>query len=299
MLTVNPASTLIHHPPGQLEKMKVEARKNAKANFTWSKSSAEAIQFYKDVLQYFEKHQWECWSALDQDPCSRPWCGEVDPSCGETWSGRPCRLARDILDCFCHAPEKRGQQLLLLEALEAVWATSQQLLCTVIWSLPSHAFWESWLFCHIVEPSERPEAKLAVVSSWDNQKGSRFGLHRFAGTASIACMYRTKKKPSKGSAKSQLARIAFGILNPFGMTDQMLGRISIMSPWSLHCLLCSQQKHHRNGSTARGKSIHPHYPHQICEAVDMRAVQIDLSNLYPYQQCQGSPAKIRCFFNDF
>ena len=42
---------------GQLEKMKVEARKNAKANFTWSKSSAEAIQFYKDVLQYFEKHQ--------------------------------------------------------------------------------------------------------------------------------------------------------------------------------------------------------------------------------------------------
>lgn len=27
----------------------------------------------------------------------------------------------------------------------------------------------------------------------------------------------------------------------------------------------------------------------------MRAVQIDLSNLYPYQQCQGSPAKIHCF----
>ena len=38
-----------------LEKMKVEARKNAKANFTWSKSSDEAIQFYKDVLHYFQK----------------------------------------------------------------------------------------------------------------------------------------------------------------------------------------------------------------------------------------------------
>ncbi|CAK9065888.1 unnamed protein product [Durusdinium trenchii] len=36
----------------QLEKMKVEARKNAEANFKWSKSSDEAIQFYKDVLQY-------------------------------------------------------------------------------------------------------------------------------------------------------------------------------------------------------------------------------------------------------
>mmetsp|Transcript_42517 Transcript_42517/g.92398 ORF Transcript_42517/g.92398 Transcript_42517/m.92398 type:complete len:587 (-) Transcript_42517:184-1944(-) len=36
----------------QLDKMKVEARKNAEANFKWSKSSDEAIQFYKDVLQY-------------------------------------------------------------------------------------------------------------------------------------------------------------------------------------------------------------------------------------------------------
>jgi hypothetical protein len=36
--------------------MKAEARKNANANFTWSKSSAEAIQFHKDVLQYFEKY---------------------------------------------------------------------------------------------------------------------------------------------------------------------------------------------------------------------------------------------------
>lgn len=257
MLTVNPASTLIHHPPGQLEKMKVEARKNAKANFTWSKSSAEAIQFYKDVLQYFEKHQWECWSALDQDPCSRP-CGRKLTKLWETW-GWPCRLARDILDCFCHAPEKRGQQLLLLEALEAVG----QLLNNFMYSNLELAFacvLGKLIVLPIVEPSERPEAKLAVVSSWDNQKGSRFGLHRFAGPASIACMYRTKKKPSKGSAKSQLARIAFGILNPVGMPDQMLGRISIMSPWSLHCLLCSQQKHHRNGSTARGKSIHPHYP---------------------------------------
>lgn len=41
---------------GPLEKMKAEARKNANANFTWSKSSAEAIQFHKDVLQYFEKY---------------------------------------------------------------------------------------------------------------------------------------------------------------------------------------------------------------------------------------------------
>ena len=37
---------------GPLEKMKAEARKNAARNFTWSKSSDEAIQFYKDVLQY-------------------------------------------------------------------------------------------------------------------------------------------------------------------------------------------------------------------------------------------------------
>lgn len=36
----------------QLDRMKVEARKNAEANFKWSKSSDEAIQFYKDVLQY-------------------------------------------------------------------------------------------------------------------------------------------------------------------------------------------------------------------------------------------------------
>ena len=43
-------------PGGPLEKMKAEARKNAKANFTWSKSSAEAIQFHKDVLQYFERY---------------------------------------------------------------------------------------------------------------------------------------------------------------------------------------------------------------------------------------------------
>eukprot|EP00490_Sorites_sp_Unknown_P025670 CAMPEP_0114651222 /NCGR_PEP_ID=MMETSP0191-20121206/8184_1 /TAXON_ID=126664 /ORGANISM="Sorites sp." /LENGTH=575 /DNA_ID=CAMNT_0001865333 /DNA_START=156 /DNA_END=1883 /DNA_ORIENTATION=- len=40
---------------GALDKMKAEARKNAKANFTWSKSSAEAIQFHKDVLQYVER----------------------------------------------------------------------------------------------------------------------------------------------------------------------------------------------------------------------------------------------------
>ena len=39
---------------GPLEKMKLEARKNAEANFTWSKCSDEAIQFYKDVLKYFE-----------------------------------------------------------------------------------------------------------------------------------------------------------------------------------------------------------------------------------------------------
>ena len=43
---------------GQLDKMKAEARKNAEANFTWSKSSDEAIQFYKDVLQYFQNHRW-------------------------------------------------------------------------------------------------------------------------------------------------------------------------------------------------------------------------------------------------
>ena len=42
---------------GQLDKMKAEARKNAKENFTWSKSSDAAIQFYKDVLQYFQRHR--------------------------------------------------------------------------------------------------------------------------------------------------------------------------------------------------------------------------------------------------
>lgn len=45
---------------GQLDKMKAEARKNAKENFTWSKSSDAAIQFYKDVLQYFQSHRWGC-----------------------------------------------------------------------------------------------------------------------------------------------------------------------------------------------------------------------------------------------
>lgn len=39
-----------------LEQMKVAARANAAKNFTWSKCSEEAIQFYKDVLQYFELH---------------------------------------------------------------------------------------------------------------------------------------------------------------------------------------------------------------------------------------------------
>lgn len=42
---------------GNLDKMKAEARKNAEANFTWSKSSDEAIQFHKDVLQYFQRHR--------------------------------------------------------------------------------------------------------------------------------------------------------------------------------------------------------------------------------------------------
>lgn len=59
----------------------------------------------------------------------------------------------------------------------------------------------------IVEPSERPEAKLAVVSSWDNQKGSRFGLHRFAGPASIACMYRTKKSRARGQPSHSLQEL--------------------------------------------------------------------------------------------
>eukprot|EP00438_Fugacium_kawagutii_P005319 Skav210293 [mRNA] locus=scaffold475:90202:93130:- [translate_table: standard] len=39
-----------------LEKMKVEARKNAEANFTWPRSTGAAIKFYKDVLQFVERY---------------------------------------------------------------------------------------------------------------------------------------------------------------------------------------------------------------------------------------------------
>ena len=110
------------------------------------------------------------------------------------------------MDCFCHAPEKRGQQLLLLEALEAVG----QLLNNFMYSNLEIAFacvLGKLIVLPIVEPSERPEAKLAVVSSWDNQKGSRFGLHRFAGPASIACMYRTKKSRARGQPSRSLQEL--------------------------------------------------------------------------------------------
>ena len=110
---VNPASPW---SPGQLEKMKVEARKNAKANFTWSKSSAEAIQFYKDVLQYFEKHQWDV-----VDPWTKIHVGEKLT----WWDGLEAGLAGSpfwlFLGLFLQkAPEIQvpSQQLLLLEALK-------------------------------------------------------------------------------------------------------------------------------------------------------------------------------------
>ena len=52
-LDMKDAKRAIQEVIPQLDKMKVEARKNAEANFRWSKSSDEAIEFYKHVLQYY------------------------------------------------------------------------------------------------------------------------------------------------------------------------------------------------------------------------------------------------------
>ena len=54
-LDMQDAKRAIQEVIPKLDKMKAEARQNAKANFTWSKSSDEAIQFYKDVLQYYAR----------------------------------------------------------------------------------------------------------------------------------------------------------------------------------------------------------------------------------------------------
>ena len=56
-----------------VEKMKVEARKNA-LNYTWSQSSAEAIEFYKDTLRLFFSQET---SAIRDDPCGACSCYRV------------------------------------------------------------------------------------------------------------------------------------------------------------------------------------------------------------------------------
>ena len=106
------------------------------------------------------------------------------------------------MDCFCHAPEKGAKNCYCLKHKAVgtllnnfMYSNLELALARILGKL-------------IVLPIEhhlsvpKPNLLLAVLS-WDHQKGSRFGLHRFAGPASIACVYRTKSQ-----GVSQLAGIA-------------------------------------------------------------------------------------------
>ena len=151
--------------------MKAEARKNANANFTWSKSSAEAIQFHKDVLQYFEKYGWAAGmtsiSFADESICRQS--GRLD--CFSI-----CRQSACPIQSFCRAQRMfpRLEKCKALPAHESISLYSHLISSICIREPPVFADWRSsrafstWCFFAMARwDGSRPQTRgssLLVIS---------------------------------------------------------------------------------------------------------------------------------------
>ena len=163
---------------------------------------------------------------------------------------------------FLPCSRKRGQQLLLLEAQSSCYFSTT--LCTVIWSLPSHAFWESWLFC-LLNTIWASRSQTCCLQFWVGIIRKDHREH---------CLRVPDKKPRgqptrRNCRNSDVLRLGYWAtllpvkyiwnLNPFGVPTKL------SLDHFIACYLPNQKtiEMYRNGSTARCPVPHPRHPPRL------------------------------------